>query len=103
MAAIDGSGRPHVNSHPFVRSLAAAGGVILLLLVFLLLTLGPPSAEGVGRTAGSLLIPALVAAVVIGLAARRSARPWRWWKYFALVAPLMVFVYLLAAVGRISE
>ncbi len=102
MAAIDRSGRPHVNSHSFARSLAAAGGVTLLLLVFLLLTLGPPSAEGVGRTLGSLLIPALVAAVVVGLMARRSDRPWRWWKYFAMVTPLMVFVYLLAAVGRIS-
>ena len=103
MSAVGDSREARANSHPFGRSLVAAGVVLLLALGVLVAALGPPgSAEGFGSVVGYLSFPALVAALIIGWAARRSSKHWRWWRYFATVTPLMVLLAVLAGLGRLS-
>jgi hypothetical protein len=103
MSAVSEAREARANSNPFGRSLVAAGVVVLLILGGLVVALGPPdSAEGFGSVVGSLSFPALMAGLIIGWAARRSNKPWRWWKYFATVTPLVLLLMALAALGRLG-
>jgi hypothetical protein len=104
MSAVGGSQEARVNGHPFGRSFAAAGVVVVLVLGVLVVTLGPPdSAEGFGRVVGSLSLSALLAAPLIGWIARRSSKPWRWWRYFGALTPVMVLLAVLSGLGRAGQ
>ena len=103
MSAVGNSREARANGHPFGRSLAAAGVVVLVVLGVLVAALGPPdSAEDFGSVVGYLSLPALVAALIIGWAARRSSKHWRWWRYFATVTPLIILLPALAGLGRLN-
>lgn len=89
------------NVHPFRRSFAAAGGMLLIALLLVTAGLGrPDSAESFGRIVGRLALPAIVAALVTGLIARRSRKPWSWWKYVMIVLLVSLAILILAAVGQ---
>lgn len=91
------------NRHPFAMSFAMAGLLYAVAVVALFTFLGDPaSSEGASEALGRLLVPPVVAGVAIGLAARRSSRRWRWWKYFALVFVVTVAVQVLSALGASS-
>ncbi len=76
--------------------LAVLFGVIsyIGLLVVLNPRIGGTSAYGGGR----LIVPAAVAAAVVGLVARGTTRPFGWWVY-ALAVPIAAAVLAVAMVG----
>ncbi|MQA11926.1 MAG: hypothetical protein GEU98_25980 [Pseudonocardiaceae bacterium] len=77
-----------------------AGITLLFPPIVLFAIYGPPaSAEALGRSLGLLLVPGFIAAMLTGLIARRSGQRWSWWRYVALVVPVQLLVFLLAATG----
>jgi hypothetical protein len=93
------------NAHAFRWSLASAGAGLVLLIVMPVAGLGPPAdmaAVVTDRELGRLLFPALLAALLAGLVARRSRRRWPWWWYVLAVLPLEFVLLFSVAEGAAS-
>ena len=92
------------NVHPFARSFAVAGALILVHFISLLALAGPPaSAFGVGHFLGRDMGIAVIAALVIGFAARRSRTAWGWGRYVLFVFLVAVGVSVLDVLGQIGK
>ncbi|MEQ4210175.1 hypothetical protein [Actinopolymorpha sp. B9G3] len=95
--------RRRANPDAFAWAFLMAVVVTIAGILIVAIALGPPgSAEGLGRVFGRFAFPALVAALITSLIARRSRQVWAWWHYLPPVASITVGFLMLAAMGQMN-
>ena len=90
--------KPNVHAWRFVLPLGLAAYVAFL--VYLL----PSNAGSNAYQAGRAVLPALLPALVVGIVAKQSATPWRWWWYpGAVLLPAFLWFGMLEVVPDVAE
>ena len=89
------------TARPFAKAFAVAGAFLIASLTALFAWLGPPaSSDGAGEAVGRLVVMTGLPALITGLLARRSAKPWSLVKIGLVYGLIFVVVMIVQAVGH---
>jgi hypothetical protein len=92
------------TARPFLKSFGFAAAVFVVWLAVIFLSLGAPtSPEGAGRIIGNILFVTVFPALITGLWARFSGRPWSMLRLGLTYFLLLSLIAFLGAAGRLAK
>ena len=92
------------TARPFLKSFGFAAGVFVAWVTAMFLSLGTPtSPEGAGRVIGNILFVTVLPALITGIWARFSGKPWSMLRLGITYFILLVLIAFLSAAGRLAK